>query len=295
MDEWIWNDGAACYNSLTPGYALSQNNLFELGKIYTVQFTIEGMTQGKLILSSMNGQPEFTEDGVYNVVGLPTSNHLTFIGEEVLGDVFDGCIKGVTVRLIPKYRIEDLEGNIVFELLDQVGVSSSGPNVQYQINWIDIPDGCYKIFITDDGLDYESDCLNVQLMHDCTLLLSWTNNDDSFGFNYTTLEFTPKLRAESKLWQPKYTKEKIIYKDSSGARSLLKSETSKEELLTVAEVPQYIHDALSIGLENDFFYVEGIKYTNEETEYTPKWRKSSQLAPVEIVIIKDQNLKNSNC
>lgn len=295
MNEWIWNNGAACYNSLSPGYALTQYNLFELGKLYTIQFTIEGLTQGKIKLTSLSGHPEFSADGIYNYVGIAISHHLTFIGEEVLGGVLIGCLKSVSMRAIPFYRIEDLDNNIIFELTDQAGVSSSGPNVQYKINWTEIPEGCYKIKITDLEIDYESDCLELKLMHDCTLLLEWTNNENAYSFEYVNLLFTPKLRVNSKLWQPKYSKEKFLYKDSSGSRSILKSETSKEELLTVGEVPEYIHDALSIGLENDFFYVEGIKYTNEETEYSPKWRKSSQLAPVEIVIIKDQNLKNSNC
>ena len=63
----------------------------------------------------------------------------------------------------------------------------------------------------------------------------------------------------------------------------------------IAEMPEYLHDALAIGLEHDDFYVDSEKYTNEETEYLPKWRNSSQLAPSEVVIIKDQNLKNSSC
>lgn len=295
MDEWIQNSGSACYNTSTPGFALSQNGILEIDQLYLIEFSISNMTQGKLILQSIEGQPEYTEDGDYSIVGKALSLNLTFIGDEKDGDTFDGCIDSVSARLIPFITIKDLEGNIVFEQTDDTGITASGTNIQYQINWEDIEDGCYKIYISDSGLDYESDCLSLQLTHDCSLLLSWTNNDNAFGFNYDDLGFTPNLRVNARLWQPKYSKEKIIFKDSSGTRTLLKSETSKDQLLTVSEAPEYIHDALSIGLEHDNFYVESIKYTNEETEYTPKWRKSSQLAPVEIIIIKDQNLKNDNC
>lgn len=308
MNEWIWNNGAACYNSLTAGYALSQNNRFELGKFYSIQFTIAGLTQGSIKLYSVVGQPEFTADGVYSITGKAISNHLIFVGDDADGNVLLGCLKNVFVASAPSFQIIDENDIVVYELVDPsnfpasylvdfagMKISAAGANIQYQINWTDFVEGCYRIKITDSGLDFISDCLDVKLNHDCTLLLSWTNNDNAFGFEYVELLFHPKLRVLAKLWQPKYSKDKIIYKDSSGARSLLKSETSKEELLTIHEVPEYVHDALSLGLENDFFYVEGIKYSNEETQYTPRWRKSSQLSSVEIVIIKDQNLKNSNC
>jgi hypothetical protein len=59
-------------------------------------------------------------------------------------------------------------------------------------------------------------------------------------------------------------------------------------------MPEYLHDSLSVGVEHDNFYVDGVKYINEETGYEPTWRKSSLLAPVEIELVKDeQNLQNS--
>jgi hypothetical protein len=293
-NEWIQSGGASCYNSAIAGFAFSQNGPLEIGKVYSIDFTVLDMTQGKLVLDSIEGKPEYTEDGVYHVVGIALSNTLTFIGDEYQGDVFDGCIDDVGSRFIPFITIKDLEGNVVFEQTDDSIVSASGDNIQYDIDWSEIEEGCYKIYFSQ-GIDYVSDCIDLKLTHGCTLLLSWTNNENAFGFNYEELSFSPQLRVKAKLWQPSYTKEKDVFKDNAGNRTILKSETSKEELLTIGEVPEYIHDAVAIGVEHDNFYVDGVKYTNEETEYTPKWRKSSQLAPSELVIIKDQFLRNNNC
>lgn len=298
-NEWIWSSGQACYNTAIPGFSLSENNILIVGNIYAIQFSIEGMTQGKLvlqgILDSDNLAYEFTEDGDYSVVGTAISNNLIFTGEEYLGLTFDGCINNVAPRTAPKYQIQDTEGNPVFTQTDITQTTGSGVNIQYSINWEDIEPGCYKIILEDSGLTYESDCLSMDVSHDCTILLDWTNNDNAFGFNFSDLEFNPKLRVKAKKWHPKYTKTKTLFKDSVGNRTMLKSDTDKEEFLTVREQPEYIHDALAIGLEHDEFQVDGVKYSNEETEYTPAWRKSSQLAPVEIVIIKDQDLQNNNC
>lgn len=294
-NEWIHTSSAACYDSADPGYAISQPGILTTGRLTYIKFTILNMTQGKLVLDSVAGKPEYTEDGDYEYVGIATSNNLTFIGESDGGLVFDGCIDNVESRVIPVITIKDTAGNTVFIQTDETGVTASGNNIQYEINWEDLPDGCYQIHFTDGAIDYVSNCLDLSLLHGCTLLLSWTNDDNAYGFNYSDLTFEPKLRVKAKKWQPSYSKEKQIFKDNAGNRTILKSETSKEELLTIAEMPEYLHDALSIGLEHDDFYIDGEKYTNEENDYIPKWRKSSNLAPAEIAVIKDQLLKNNNC
>jgi hypothetical protein len=294
-NEWIQSSGAACYNTATPGYAFYKTGVLEAGKLAHVKFTILNMTQGTMVLDSIAGKPEYTEDGEYEVVGVATSSNLSFIGESLYGSVFNGCIDEVEARIIPFYTIKDTDGNSVFTLDDDTGVTASDGNIQYSIDWSAIADGCYQIWFTDASIDYVSDCLTVKESHPCTILLSWTNEDNAYSFIYDGLTFEPKLRVEAKKWHPKYSKEKDVFKDNAGNRTILKSETSKEEILSISEVPEYIHDALSIGLEHDFFYVDGQEYTNEEEEYTPKWRKSSSFAPVEITVIKDQLLKNNNC
>jgi hypothetical protein len=294
-NEWVQSGGAACYNTATPGYVLYDTGALTAGVLVHVKFSISSMTQGKLVLDSIAGKPEYTEDGEYEVTGVATSNNLAFIGEEYLGDVFDGCIDDVSARIIPLYTIKDLEGNVVFTQEDETGVTASGANVQYIIDWSAIEDGCYQIHFTDGSIDYVSDCLTVKEAHTCTILLSWTNEDNAYSFNYEDLTFTPKLRVEAKLWHPSYPKEKNVFKDNAGNRRILKSETAIEEILTVKEMPRYLHDALAIGTEHDDFYIDGVKYVNEETEYSPKWRNSSQLAPVEVEVIKDELLKNNSC
>ncbi len=294
MDEWIQSDGAACYNSLTEGYGMYESTL-TVGEIYAINFTLLNRTLGKLIVDGIEGRTEYIADGEYSLIGVATNTKLSFIGGSLSGGVFNGCVDDIETRLIPFITIKDLSGNVVFEQTDDSIVSASGDNIQYNIDWSDYEEGCYKIHFSYASIDYVSDCLSIKLSHGCTLLLSWTNDENAFGFDYSNLAFTQNLRVKAKLWQPKYQKEKNVFTDSAGNRSILKSETAKLELLTVAEMPVYLHDALSIGIEHDTFEVDGQEYVNEESEYTPKWRKSSQLAPVDVLIVKDQNLKNSNC
>lgn len=145
-------------------------------------------------------------------------------------------------------------------------------------------------------VDIESECFKLGSF-ECTKLLSWTNNEDAYGFTYDGNTFQHELRVKSKLWKPKYPKDKKeVFVDSAGNRRILTSRTKKEEELSVEEIPTYLHDALSIGVEHDNFYIDGVKYINEETDYDPAWRNSSLLAPVVVTVTKDsQDLSNSYC
>ncbi len=295
-ESWEWLEGTAGYINESGLGALEQLGVLEIGKFYKITFTLADTTGdgGGVVIDSFD-TTEYEELGVTSVIGQAISEDLIFTPFYGEGGQSFITIDDIEVMEIPVYSIKDLDGNEVFAMTDLTGVTAEGDIIQYDIDWSEIEESCYNIHISDGIIDYISDCLSVKLTHDCTILLSWTNDENAFGFNYEELNFTPNLRVKAKLWQPNYTKEKDVFKDNAGNRTILKSETSKEELLTVSEMPEYLHDAMAIAVEHDDFYVDGLKYTNEETEYTPKWRKSSQLAPSELVIIKDQFLRNNNC
>jgi hypothetical protein len=297
--SWAWDDGKAAYLTESGLDPFSQLDIMEVGKMYILTFTFfndeEDAEDSGVLIDSFGDATQYYESGEITVVGIATTADLIFLPFEDPGGAASFTIDNVVIMEVPLYSIKDSEGNTVFELSDDTGVTGANGNVQYEIDWTEMDEGCYQIYISDESIDYVSDCLTLELAHDCTLLLSWTNDEDAYGFNYSDLTFTQLLRVKAKLWQPSYTKEKNVFKDNAGNRFILKSETSKEELLTIGEMPEYLHDSLAIGLEHDDFYIDSVKYTNEETEYSPKWRKSSQLAPSEVVVIKDQLLKNNNC
>jgi hypothetical protein len=290
---WTYSGGKAQYSGAS-GVALTQVGVMTIGSLYHISFTISGMTQGKLVLNSFEGQPEYTANGDYSFFGTAILQDVTFIGGTYVGGVFDGALDSLTVRFVPSFVIKDTEDAVIFTS-DENNVTANDGVIQYEINWEEIEEGHYKLYMTDGGLTYESDCLFVKTSHPCTKLLTWSNNDNAFGFD-ASLDFIQSLRVNCKQWQPSYKKTKEVFEDSQGNISILRSSVKKVELLTVSEMPQYLHDALSIGIEHDNFSIDGIPYVVEEEEYTPSWRKSSQLAPVEISVIKKtQNLVNENC
>lgn len=167
----------------------------------------------------------------------------------------------------------------------------------FSASWASLSDGCYRIKVDVSGTNYYSNYFDLKSSHSNTLKLRWTNSSNAFGLDYESVSWTFQVRLEAKLRNPFYEKEeKEIFIYSNGTREVLRSRTVKTQMLVVAEIPEYLHDAVSIGIEHDTFTIDGVEYINEEVEYSPVWRKSSLLAPVEIEVRKkEQNLINGAC
>lgn len=291
---WTFDSGT-CYDGNETVESLTQLDVFELGKFYFVTITIADIDQGGLRLESLSGKPTFTEVGTYTVSGTAIQTNFQLTPYEVEGLMFMGCVDDIDAWVTPYYRIEDLAGNIVFQQVDDTGITSNAGIVQYQIDWTGIADGTYKIVFNDGILEYESYCLCLK-EGSCTILIDWTNASNAYGFDYSELEFNPVVRVEGKLWKPTYPSEVDSYLDNSGTGSLISSRTRKRYLLSIERQPEYIHDAIAIGLLNDTVKVDGLQVVKEEDEYAPKWVNSSNLASVETeVFVKILNLNNTRC
>lgn len=157
---------------------------------------------------------------------------------------------------------------------------------------------------------FVSEPLSIATTHDCTLLMKWFNDEDAFGFEYTSFlqgyaGFTHNLRISAKLGNPSYTKDKTNFVFSDGEKRILYSVTDKAFELYTDYLPEYIHDALSIALEHDHYFIQNeevsnelLEYVSEDGEYEPEWEDELLLAKVRTTILKkfpDNRRENSNC
>jgi len=140
-----------------------------------------------------------------------------------------------------------------------------------------------------------SECIKVGT-HDCTLQLTATNDENAFGINYEDFSMTHSLRLDARLRAPRYPLDAEVYKFSNGDRRLLTGERDKFEQLEIKEVPEYIHNMVSIMLVHDTFQIDGTTYVKGEGDYEPVWRRTSQLAPCIYEVQKGtQNNENPSC
>jgi len=153
------------------------------------------------------------------------------------------------------------------------------------------------ISVIDVAPEFCSECLNVKTDWGCsTNILSWTNNETAFGIDYENFVYTQFMRLESKLWKPKYITEQEDFTDNAGSRTLLWARSRKQFDLTIRDVPEYIHDALRLGVIHDTFNIEGEQYIKLEGDYEPEWRNSSLTAPITIEVTpQTEDMQNSNC
>lgn len=154
----------------------------------------------------------------------------------------------------------------------------------------------------DCATEYCSECFNLDNCGDAPtkeyLYLEWTNSDDGFGMNYTSVPLTHSLWIKGGLRNFDYPYlNEDIFTTSGGDAFPVYVDSVKTKELWVEDVPEYIHDALRLGVVHDTFKINGLDYTKEAGSYSPDWdTPNSLLAPVVVKLReKIQDTKNENC
>lgn len=296
-NEWTSSGTSACFDGSAENIPLQQIGVLEAGMLFFIKVSILNSTQGKISIKGFQNIHEFTGNGHYTFIDKATDTDLSINPMSAGAGIFNGCINGVEASEVPYYTIKDGDGNIVFSQTDNTGVTADNDFIQYQIDWTSIAEGCYYIEFESQTLSYKTDCLRIALLHPCTLQLQWKNKEDGLGFGYSGLSFEPSMRVEGKLWKWHYiTEDKQVFEFSNGNSKILYARNFKEQLLTIKELPEYMHDALAVALNHDNFYVDSVSYIWREEEVTPTHRKMTNAPSVEINIRRQgQNLLNSNC
>lgn len=290
---WTFADGKACYIGAS-GQALAQAGLFDIGTEYLISIEVSGRTEGQLRLDTFGGE-FMIENGVYQFSGVATIPDLQIVALDYGGSSFDGCVEFVYAVEVPEVTIiNSCTGTIDYTVpISEMALYKS--SVQVNLPW-DLAYGEYYVNVDISGINYQSPCFVVG-DHTCTLLLSWTNDDNAYSIDYETLEQQNNLRVEAKLWhvQPRSDKREI-FEFSDGSAKILYAKKSMVEKLTLKRLPDYLVRALGIGIDHDSFKLEGTEYIVLDGDLDMQWRKSSDTAPAELEIKKkNSNLINKNC
>lgn len=154
-----------------------------------------------------------------------------------------------------------------------------------------------------DCLEFEACSQTIQLNPtpdepDCsTKLLTYRNNENSFGFNFTNFpDFLFQLRLKSRFLKPKYPEESDDFQDTAGNDMLLYFNGRKTRILAIDPVNEQIHDALFLARRHDQFMIDADSYLATKGVYQPNWDDNTDLAPSEIEVTKSiQEFENSYC
>ncbi len=137
-----------------------------------------------------------------------------------------------------------------------------------------------------------SQCYKLSSDHGCdTKLLKWTNGAVN-GFNYPYYLFYNSassygyqwLRVECSIKNANYSGENDTTVDSGGNGNSYYSTSRKSKDLIISGVPEYVHDAIAIGLKHKEFYIDDVRYISNDSLYTPQWSDDVNLYLSESVI-----------
>ena len=139
-------------------------------------------------------------------------------------------------------------------------------------------------------------CLCLGDWSDCTLLFSWTNDDDAFGIDYTSEDFIQYMRLPAEVRFSSFPTQRQNYIDSNGTNRLIVGSVREEQELYIGPVPRYVHQAMAVGLTHDHFYIDGTEFSMPDGQYEPTRERTTLLQEATVPIeITTQDNYNANC
>ena len=145
----------------------------------------------------------------------------------------------------------------------------------------------------DIVVDAKSECFHVCDQDNCTIQISWTNNTNAFGYYYDA-GFINYMRLNARIRNAKINDlEFNPFKNSIGVMSMPYYNGQKVEELAISPIPEYMHNALAVGLSHRKVTIQDVAYIRTGA-YTPDWTDDSELAKVivEVAKVNQTNLEN---
>jgi hypothetical protein len=181
---------------------------------------------------------------------------------------------GATVTSISRQELNN--GNQAFELALTIPA--------------EIPTGCYNIKLTNscDAAEVYSQCLTFKESIPCTkgffnLQLKWRNPNDAYGYDYETdTTYYNMVRVFGRLKHPEFPDDTEIFTESNNTNSFSNARVQKSWLVSLNDLPEYVHSAIALARRNKDFQIDGVPFVVADGSYTPEWRPTYELAPAEF-------------
>jgi len=180
-------------------------------------------------------------------------------------------------------------------------VCQAGQTSHFAIQYNDDADVdlVFSKFILDPTCDTErliSDCYELSDCCDCTLLLTWTNDKDAFGFNYNDFDFVQSLRIDGRKWFSRYPEVNNQYTGSRGTTTIVSASNYEVEEVQTDELPKWAHNAIRLARINRTFNINGEQYVALQQDYEPDWDAYRKWATANFEVRKKTEYnENNNC
>jgi len=300
--EWLYNDGEIEFNGTTGGVDNCEyQNILTADRYYKVTFTILSYVSGGLeVFLGSTSLGTVSANGTYTWYGMADATSLQFTPN---GASYELSLDAVTLYEMGTVGIDikDSDDVTIYTETDGTSVTYVDTEAQIDLDWstYGLTEGeCYTVCLVDlsDSSEQETNCVYYDEF-DCSIKLTWTNGNNAFNFNYADFTFVQVLRlVDSIKRNAKYPEESNRPQFSDGSRSTTYGKSVKVEELQTEFLPEWIHDALRLGVIHQTFTIDSVNYVKQEGDYEPIWDRSSVDAPVILEMAKaSQVAANKEC
>jgi hypothetical protein len=179
------------------------------------------------------------------------------------------------------HGIFDLVSFVLIEEVFRLGIKieiTTGVFIEFPSN---------RLYRTDDK------CFTSRLTYSC--------DEDSYGFVYCNVDYPNSVRLPFHLTKPNWNDDENIYVRSDGSIKITKSVTQKEYECFTDWLNEDFHEKFKIALSHDDVQVNAAKYTGgirKNGKYEPNYEETNMenLAPASFKVFATPYLvKNDNC
>lgn len=144
----------------------------------------------------------------------------------------------------------------------------------------------------------ESNLLSVGDYSGCEYVkLEGCNGNNSFNFKFEGSGFVPGIRVLKRFFRPQYVTDIETYRDAEGINKTSFADIEKVKTLRIEQQPEYVFDFLSILAYFDNFYVNGITYVLNETDFPSiEWDDANENGNINLDLkLKNGLVRKVNC
>lgn len=115
-------------------------------------------------------------------------------------------------------------------------------------------------------IGFKSDCIDVRTEHECTKLITYSNNSDFAGIDYNAASPSPEfnLRVPAMLFRATRPQEQEVHPLSNDEWIRVWSRMTKKMRLELGFMPDYMHEKLQLILMHDNVEIDGLSWKHRD-------------------------------
>lgn len=144
-------------------------------------------------------------------------------------------------------------------------------------------------------IGYNSDCIDVRTEHECTKLITYSNNSDFAGIDYNAQSPSPEfnLRVPAMLFRATRPEEQEVHPLSNDEWIRVWSRMTKKKRLELGFMPDYMHEKLQLIFMHDNVEIDGLSWKKRDPYELIEGDKRNPLMKANVLLTDKTFIKRN--